>query len=105
MGRLWAQSLKVLSQTGLRSTYPAGAGNKGEGSTSIQQHVHIVAFPLTMEDWIHTRKDNTGAVQDIGATEKHTLTVYRGHIPCSRAQASHPKRIFLLYLLFSSSGQ
>lgn len=56
--------------------------------------VQILAFPPTMEDEIRTRKrrDNRSAWQDtLGITEKAQcgLTVYRGRVYCSRAQASH----------------
>jgi hypothetical protein len=41
------------------------------------------------------------AVQDTLDPQKSKfgLTVYRGHMHCSRAQPSHPKRFFSLFII------
>lgn len=62
-------------------------------------------LPPTMEDEIRTRKrrDNRSAWQDtLGITEKAQcgLTVYRGRVYCSRAQAPHLKVLPSLFIIF-----
>lgn len=96
-------SPKVLSQTDWAEL---AMGSKRGGLYFVQLapskswHSHLPWKPGRAP----AKTRNMEAVQDtILSKAGFGLTVYRGHIPSSTAQPSHPKIFF--YLLFSGSGQ